>query len=465
MFWTRRHFLKSASAVTFATAFSQFGRPAIAEDGFLEISAGPSRQKLYRNDGMASDLWTYNGTSPGPEIRVRRGEPIRVRFTNNLQEPSSIHWHGIRIANPMDGVAGLTQKAVAPGETFEYDFVAPDAGTFWYHAHNKSWNQVGRGLYGPLVVEDDEAFFDQVHDLTLVIDDWQLGEGGVLDNASFGGLMEWAHGGRMGNWITVNGEPLPVFDLNKGEPYRLRLINAANARIFALDPNKFGARILAYDGQSLGRAETLTYEPFLLGPAQRADLLVIPEDGFALEDVSGDRPFAFATFRVRGSGNIQDDPKLPKPNPIPEPDLENARRIKLDMTGGAMGDLSNIIYQGKKQNGDDFQRTGQVWAFNGIANLAENPMFSSKAGETVIVEIMNNTRWPHAMHVHGHHFRVISRSASEIDDGKPWRDTALIGPEQTIEIAFVADNKGKWLFHCHMLEHAAAGMTTWFDVS
>ena len=113
----------------------------------------------------------------------------------------------------------------------------------------------------------------------------------------------------------------------------------------------------------------------------------------------------------------------------------------------------------------DFQRTGQVWAFNGIANLAENPMFSSKAGETIIVEIINNTRWPHAMHVHGHHFRVISRSASEIDDGKPWRDTALIGPEQTIEIAFVADNKGKWLFHCHMLEHAAAGMTTWFDVS
>ncbi len=465
MFWTRRHFLKSASALTLSTAFSPFSKPVMAEDGFLEISAGPSKQKLYRDDGVASDLWTYNGTSPGPEIRVKRGERVRVRFTNNLEDPSSIHWHGIRIANAMDGVSGLTQQAVEPGGTFEYDFVAPDAGTFWYHAHNKSWNQVGRGLYGPLIVEDAETFFDQAHDLTLVIDDWRLAENGTLDTASFGGLMEWAHGGRMGNWITVNGKPLPEFDLNKGEPYRLRLINAANARILALDPNRFGARVFAYDGQSLVRAETLTYEPFLLGPAQRADLLVIPEESFTLEEVSGDQPFAFATFHVKGNGDIQNEPKLPAPNAIPEPDLENARRIKLDMTGGAMGDFSNITYQGKKQSGDDFRRTAQVWAFNGIANLADDPLFSSKSGETVIVEIINNTRWPHAMHTHGHHFRVISRSGSDIDDGKPWRDTALIGPDQTIEIAFVADNKGKWLLHCHMLEHTAAGMTAWFEVS
>lgn len=336
---------------------------------------------------------------------------------------------------------------------------------FWYHAHNKSWNQVGRGLYGPLIVEDEETYFDQDHDLTLVIDDWRLAESGALETASFGGLMEWAHGGRMGNWITVNGKPLPAFRLNKGEAYRLRLINAANARILALDPNRFGARIIAYDGQCLGHAETLTYEPFLLGPAQRADLLVIPEDTFAIEEVSGDQPFALATFKVEGDQAAQSDPTLPGPNAIPEPDVNNARRIKLDMTGGAMGDLSNIIYQGKKQEGDDFRKTAQVWAFNGVANLSEEPLFAAKSGESIIVEIINNTRWPHAMHTHGHHFRVLSRSGASADEGKPWRDTVLIGPDQTTEIAFVADNRGKWAFHCHMLEHASAGMMTWFDVS
>jgi len=151
MLWTRRRFIKSASALTLTPALPSFAGPVIAGDGFLEITAGPSKHKLFRDDGPSSDLWTYNGKAPGPEIRVKRGERVRVRFINNLEEPSSIHWHGIRIANAMDGVAGLTQEAVPTGGSFDYDFVAPDAGTYWYHAHNRNWNQVARGLYGPLI--------------------------------------------------------------------------------------------------------------------------------------------------------------------------------------------------------------------------------------------------------------------------------------------------------------------------
>lgn len=440
---------------------------AESEDGMFDLVAGPSRQRLYLPDAPSSDLWTYNGYAPGPEIRVKKGERVQVRFTNKLEEPTSVHWHGIRIENSMDGVSGLTQEPVEPGDTFVYDFVAPDAGTFWYHAHNKSWNQVARGLYGPLIVDEVEPVFERSNDITLVLDDWRLAGEGVLDVASLGSMMEWAHGGRLGNWLTVNGQSRPVTDLVRGQTYRLRLINAANARVFEIDPNRFGATLIGFDGQSFAEPIKLDYAPFMLGPAQRVDLMLTAEADFTIEEVSGDTPYPIAGFSVSDAETTEaprSDIKL-QPNVLPAPDLASARRIRLQMTGGAMGGMIDIIYKGKKLQGDDFRTARQAWAFNGVANLAEEPFFEARRGETILVEIVNRTAWVHAMHVHGHHFQILNRSGSDVDEGKPWRDTFLIGPDQTTEIAFVADNPGKWLFHCHMLEHAAAGMNTWFQVT
>ena len=455
---TRRSFVAGAAAFATVPALG-----ASAAEGAIRLIAGPVDRSLYRGQAAPSALWTYNGLTPGPEIRVTKGEQVRVRLTNNLEEATSIHWHGIRIDNAMDGVAGLTQEPVPPGESFDYDFIAPDSGTFWYHAHNRSWNQVGRGLYGPLIVDEAEPAFDREHDLTLVIDDWRLGNDGALDLASFGSLMDWSHGGRLGNWLTVNGESLPTFELKRGEAYRLRLICAANARVFELDPSRFGAKVLAYDGQPLPSPAVLDYAPFLLGPAQRVDFLVVPQDDFSPEEISGSEPFAFADFKVEDGGVNGTAPRLAV-NMIPEPDLANARTVRLEMTGGAMGGFAEIVYQGRKLGGEDFRTTGQMWAFNGVANLADAPLFSAQRGETIMIETVNDTAWVHAMHTHGHHFRVIERSGATVDDGRPWRDTFLVGPQQTTKIAFVADNPGKWLLHCHMLEHAASGMNTWFEV-
>lgn len=438
-----------------------------AKDGFLEVTARPTKKKLYLEDAPASDIWTYNQASPGPEIRVKQGERVQVRLINELEEPTSIHWHGIRIANAMDGVSGLTQDPVPPGGSFDYDFVAPDAGTYWYHAHNKSWNQVARGLYGPLIVDEAVPIFDREHDLTLVMDDWRLDRDGVFDAASLGALMDWSHAGRLGNWLTVNGESLPTYALKAGEAYRLRLINAANARILEIDPRRFGAKVIGYDGQSLKEPETHDYNPLLIGPSQRVDLLVIPqpEQSFNIEEVSRDQSFAFIAFEVMGSSEAT--PSLPPliVNTLAEPDMGNARIVELDMTGGAMGNVSDITYKGRKLANADIRATGQAWAFNGTANLAEMPMFTAKRGETIIIETFNDTSFAHAIHLHGHHFRITERSESEIDEQSPWRDTFLIGPDQKTKIAFVADNPGKWLLHCHMLEHAAAGMNTWFEVT
>ncbi len=463
----RRRFLTATLGATCAGLVPYRYSIARTNDDFFEIIAAPTDQKLYEEDAPASSLWTYNGAAPGPEIRVKKGARVRARLINNLEEPTSIHWHGIRIENAMDGVAGLTQDAVEPGQTFDYEFTVPDAGTYWYHAHNRSWNQVARGLYGPLIVEDEAPAFDKDHDLTLVLDDWRLNDEGVLDTDSLGSLMEWSHAGRLGNWLTVNGLSLPEMSLRAGEAYRLRLINASNARILEIDPARFGGLVLGYDGQDLAEPQKLDYAPLLIGPAQRVDLLVIPEvgSGFEMEEISGGQSHSFVRFRIAGDGIAAGVEIKLQPNNLPQPDMENAKIVTLDMTGGAMRGVAGIMYQGQELTRDDVMRTGQLWGMNGVANLADEPLFVARRGETISMETMNNTAFAHAMHIHGHHFMITGRSGSEIDEEQPWRDTFLIGPDQKTKIAFVADNPGKWLLHCHMLEHAAAGMNTWFEVT
>ncbi|MEQ8658831.1 MAG: multicopper oxidase family protein [Hyphomicrobiales bacterium] len=460
---TRRDFLLGASALSLLLSMPKLVL-ANVDDGVFDLTAAPQELSLVGDEGPLSSLWTYNGGLPGPEIRVKRGERVRVNFTNQLEEPTSVHWHGIRIENSMDGVAGLTQRPVMPGESFAYDFVAPDPGTYWYHAHNRSWNQVARGLYGPLIIDEAEVPFDADHDLTLMIDDWRLVGQGTLDVESLGELMDWSHGGRLGNYISVNGKVAQTLQLKANEPYRLRLINAANARVFEFDPNRFGAKIIGFDGQNLPEPKTLEYAPLLLGPAQRVDLLVTPTEDFALETFVEGRAYPITRFEV--TGNRQTVAPIPTltASTLPEPDLANARRVRVEMQGGAMGGRVDMTFQGRPVTRQVMQDHGQMWAFNGVANLTDDPMFEVERGETVLIETINQTQWVHAMHVHGHHFRVISRSGADVDDGQPWRDTFLIGAQQTTEIAFVADNPGQWLYHCHMLEHAAAGMNSWFQV-
>ncbi len=467
---TRRKFMLDSTATIAGAGILSFAPfqvlAAMNEDGFLELTAKEVQKNLVSEEYPASTLWTYDGVNPGPQIRVKRGDRVKVRLINQLSEPTSIHWHGIRIDNAMDGVSGLTQDAVLPGQSFDYDFIVPDVGTYWYHAHTKTWNQVARGLYGVLIVEDDEEVFDLDHDIVLVLDDWRLGQDGKLDILSLGSTVDWSHEGRLGNWLTINGRPPHEYEINAGEPYRLRLINASNARSFEMDPNSFGAKIIAFDGQATPQAQTLAYSPMLLGPAQRVDLLVHPQPGknFSVNEMSDGQNYPLVNFRVLGEKNPEAKDIRIIPNPLPEPDIENALTFKLHMSGGAMGRIGDAVFNGEQLEGEDFINFKQFWAFNGVVNLSDEPFFRVERNQSVIIEVFNDTSFLHAMHAHGHHFRVIERVGVDIDEGKPWRDTFMIGARQTTRIAFVADNPGKWLFHCHMLEHAAAGMITWFDV-
>ncbi|MFQ6546928.1 multicopper oxidase family protein [Aestuariibius sp. 2305UL40-4] len=448
---TRRAFMGSAAAGLVA-------RPGWA-DGFAELRAAPAAVQIAPQEYAPTPVWAYGGQVPGAAIRVRQGDRVQRRLVNGLDQPTTVHWHGLRIANAMDGVPGMTQDAVPPGGTFDYDFVAPDAGTYWYHPHNRTWEQLARGLAGPLIVEEAEApEVDGEH--VLVFDDWRLEPDATLSE-SFGNMHDLSHGGRIGNWVTVNGVGEWAGTAQRGDRLRLRLINAATARIFSLGLEGFDAWVVALDGQPLEVPQRV--EQVGLGPAQRVDLIadVTGTDEAMIISYEADGGYAVAAFAVSGDGAARDAaPVALPPNPVPAlGSLDNAPVAELRMEGGAMGRMRGAMLGGEQVPMRELVGAGKAWALNGMADMPEEPLIEAALGETVRVRMINDTAWPHAMHLHGHHFRQL-----RADGPGPLRDTILMQRGETVEVAFVADNPGDWLFHCHMVEHSAAGMMTWMRV-
>ncbi len=460
---TRRQFLAgvgAAGSLLFASGLST--AEAAKPSGPILLEAMPGKANLLDTVKNQTSIWGYDGMVPGRLIRARQGGEVWVRIKNSLPQPTTIHWHGIRIDNAMDGVAGLTQEPVPPGETFDYRFKVPDAGTYWYHPHNLSWEQVARGLYGALIVEEPDAP-DVDQDIIAIIDDWRLGEDGAIDEKSFGSIREKAHAGRLGNILSVNGKPMGQFQVRSGERIRLRLINTCNARILKLRFEELTPKVIALDGQPVPSYE-LDHGLVTIAPAQRVDLLIdmtgAPGITQAITEVSQSRLVA-ATLNYSQQPALQarTSPLELPGNGLKNPAITSARKVDLIMSGGAMGQADKMTYKGKSYDLRQLvHEHGQVWAFNGNAGMPETPLFSARTGESIAVRMVNETRWPHAMHFHGHHFK-------EARQGAPWRDTLLMNASETRTVYLHADNPGKWMIHCHMLEHQAGGMGTWFEVN
>ncbi len=413
-----------------------------------------------------TEFWGYAGTVPGPELRLLQGERFRRRLENALPQPTSIHWHGIHVDNAMDGVVGLTQAAVGPGESFDYDFTVPDAGTYWYHSHNRSFEQVARGLYGAMIVEEPDPI-DIDREEVLILDDWLIDPETAQLDPNFGAPHELSHAGRIGNYITTNATNNLAFDVARHERLRLRIINAANARIFQLRLDGLDGWIVAQDGMPLALPRPVP-ESFLLGPAQRVDLIVdvTADVGGSAHIVQIDRQEAFSqvAFEVRNEAtrSKRAAPAPLPPNTVAIADLGSARPLTLRMEGGAMGGMQSAMMNGEAQSMQELVRAGQFWAFNGsVGGIETPPIAELSRGESVRLKIINDTAFPHAMHLHGMHFHEIASDGSFGD----YRDTTLLMRGETREIAFVADNPGDWLLHCHMLSHAASGMTTWVRIT
>jgi len=470
----RRLLFASSGALGAALAFPALPLSrsvwAAGDAPFTVLEPKPGTAPLAGADASPVNVWAYGGSVPGPVIRVRRGERARVRLNNGLDQPTTIHWHGIRIDNAMDGVAGLTQDAVPPGETFDYSFTAPDAGTFWYHPHNRSWEQIARGLYGLLIVEEDTPpAFDR--ELPFVADDWRLNKENQIDADSFGNMHDWSHGGRMGNWLTVNGLTDPDIPVRAGERIRLRMVNTANARTLAFDFAPLKARVIALDGQPVPPSDVPS-GGLVLTSAQRADVVldITGEAGSTVPvwEVSTRHRIKAAKFVIADGPPVRAAPPadpviLPANGLLAAPKLNGAQNIELLMEGGAMGGLKQGSIDGTMLSIRELVERKLVWAFNGAVGKQKKPLAEIKKGRTATINMVNRTAFPHAMHLHGHHFRVVERNGKPVGNA-PWRDTELVGTDEQVRIAFTADNPGKWLLHCHMVEHMAAGMVTWINV-
>jgi FtsP/CotA-like multicopper oxidase with cupredoxin domain len=462
----RRAFLARAGSVAL-TGLAPGARSAVS--GPRRLILDQAEADLAGSPHPKTRVWAFSGRIPGPELRFRQGDRLAVEVENRLRQETTVHFHGIRLPNAMDGVPHLTQKPIGPGEMFTYAFNLPDAGTYWYHPHMMSAEQVGRGLYGPLIVEEREPL--QVdREVTWVLDDWRLDDKAQIDDG-FGNMMDASHAGRIGNTITINGRAPEPFNVRRGERIRLRLINAANARIFGLEFAEHEPMVIAYDGQPVDPHRPSAGR-IVLGPAMRIDLVIDMMGQAGARFTVTDRFYRRLAYSlidiVYDSEPLRDQPldtpiALPA-NTMPEPDIPNALRHDVLFQGGMMGMMIEREMGSPGMNGAigsmmQMMHSGRVWRINGVAAVGHvmKPMLTIERGHTVILMMTNMTAWPHPMHLHGHSFRVISRNGQPTRF-REWQDTVLMLPRERVEIAFVAENPGDWMFHCHILEHQAAGM-------
>jgi FtsP/CotA-like multicopper oxidase with cupredoxin domain len=436
----RRDFLITTSAAALVPRIALASAP-------VELIAQPVSAQVLPKGEPKTPMLGFNGSTPGPVLRARQGDVFDIRFLNQIDDGSAVHWHGLRIRNAMDGVPGMTQDVVEKGGDFEYRFRAPDAGTFWYHSHNRSWEQVAKGLYGPLIVEEPTPP-DVDQDLVVMIDDWRMTESGALAD-DFENMHDQAHQGRLGNFARALVEPNASIRL--GDRLRLRLINVATDRIFPVELEGIEGKVVALDGMPLVSPQELS--GLVLAPAQRADIIVdvVSTNSVSIFFPTREAPYLLGEIKVEGKNTTRqptDIPTLPR-NKAARPDMGDAISLTLTMEGGAM---SRRMMQG--------MMGGEIWAINGQSGLKDTPFHSFENGQTARIRLVNETRFAHGIHLHGHHFFEVGSD----DSLGAFRDTTLVEPGETRDIVCVFDNPGKWLLHCHMLGHQAAGMKTWVEV-
>ena len=481
---TRRAVLAGGGAAIAASLFgcsrSSTSSSAVAErlreipvgqDILLDATEHPLM--LGGNEGP-TPAWLY-GESPFPVLRARAGEEMTAELVNNLQEHTSIHWHGVRVPNAMDGVPYVTQMPVLPREQFTYVFAPPDPGTFFFHPHCNTVAQLGRGLAGVLIVDGDEVEpFDD--DVVLVLKDWRVAKDGSF--LPFLTVEGAARSGSFGTLRTVNGTIAPRIIVPAGANIRVRLVNADSTRVGDLGIDGAMASVIAIDGNAV---QPFALETWRLGPAMRLDLaLRTPDNGgeITLIDYFAPQPVTLATLVAQGQSRQKgsfDPAPLKAPN-LPEPDLANTRDHQLRLSATAVAstytELAPVVLPDGRRIDmmDAFCATprtlwavdGKTWPQAGHQKMPP-PILSFTRGESVRIEFLNTTPHLHPMHLHGHTFKVIS--SSRLARPVHWADTVLVMPNERVQIAFVADNPGNWMLHCHIIEHQDTGMMGWFHVA
>ncbi|MEV0768583.1 multicopper oxidase family protein [Nocardia salmonicida] len=437
--------------------------------------------------GVQVRSWAFGNTLPGQEIRIRRGEVLRADITNSLPAPTTVHWHGIALRNDMDGVPDVTQPAIAPGATFRYEFVAPDAGTYFFHPHVGV--QLDRGLYAPLIIEDPDDGKDYDLEAVVVLDDWLDGIDGrnpdiELEQLRAKGMAGMnmgeaapsgggGHGGMdMGGTTTTMTMPTdpnaplgedagdvtyPYYLINgrigadpvtftgrPGQRMRLRIINAASDTAFRFAVGGHQLRVTHSDGFPV---QPQSASNLLISMGERYDVIVDLADGvFPMVAVPEGKtgPQGFALIRTGGG---TPPPRDVRPTelaavPVTAAVLIAAEAVRLPARKPDKTHEVTLAVDDKKY----------VWTINGKAFPDHAPLDVSE-GQRVRLRFVNKTMMFHPMHLHGHTFQVVTPA-----DNGPRKDTSIVLPMKTLEVDFDTDNPGQWMVHCHNIYHGEAGM-------
>jgi FtsP/CotA-like multicopper oxidase with cupredoxin domain len=459
------------------------------EDGKKVFDLNVTETHWMFNDEIMDDAWTYNGSLPGQEIRVQEGDTVIVNVTNSLDEPTALHLHGFPVPNEMDGVPGVTQNAIMPGETFTYEYQADVPGTYWYHSHQNGAKQVGKGLYGVFIVEpkDTEPYdLDEV----IVIDEWSsmgigdmdhsgMGHGNMNEekvnhnemdhsNMDHGSMSEEEHSemdhgemdglshaelmNEMYDTMIINGQATPQIEaihVEEGNKVKLRFLNAGLfTQIVSIPAHSF--RITHYDGQPVNEPELINETSFRIAPAERYEV-----------EIEMDNPGAWG-IQVFAEENQE---KLQSLIPIIYGGYED-NEFQMSETVSSFFDLTTYGKATELNVGDITKEYDMILGTNDGEEtftindklFPDHESYEVEEGDVVKFTIVNDTDVDHPMHLHGEFFNVISKEGVPISGSPIVKDTLNVRPGETYEIVFEAKNPGIWMFHCHEFHHANAGM-------
>lgn len=468
-------------------------------------------------DGQSYPMVAYNGSIPGPTLKVSQGDKVTVRVKNNGTVGTTLHAHGVRMANAFDGVPGVTQEEIVPGESFTYELSFPDAGVFWYHPHVRTDYALEAGLYGSIIVEPKEAGYwpPANRELSLMLDDIALDQNGILpfDKKTADHTLM----GRFGNVMLVNGETNFETTVAMGEVVRLYLTNAANTRLFNFTLPSARMKLVGADA---GRyAEEIWSDEILIAPGERrvVDVLFEQAGSFEMKHKTPGKTYPLGTVVVkeevvtpdyravftalRTNASVQEETQklittyfnqAPAKTVRLTLDMHSSMRDMLQGEGGHMGG-GHMMGNGMLMSGDDGMGMGgrgekYEWedtmaAMNTASNadMMKWQLVDTKTnranmeikdwrftlGDKVKIRIVNDPKSMHPMqhpiHFHGQNFLVLSTNGVK-NEHPVWLDTALIANGDTVDILLDASNPGMWMVHCHILEHAESGMMLMYEV-
>lgn len=456
--------------------------------------------------GKEQKMLAYNGSIPGPTIRVKQGAEVTINFKNNTDMPALLHSHGVRMDNAFDG-SQLQQEEMKPGESFSYKLKFPDSGIYWYHPHAKEVYGQGLGLYGAFIVEDtDGNYFSKVNkEVPIFLSDIPVENGKIaLDkNEISHSLM-----GHYGNMMLVNGEESFNLDARVGEVLRLYVVNASNARPYNFVLGGLQMKLVGADSGAYEKASFV--DRVILGPSERAiiDVFVAESGTYKIENKTPEKTYTLGTITVaneRTETSYESEFKELQSNQATIQSIDTFRKffniepmkkiaLTLDMGGEmmnmpGMGHGGHMMPDGTMMGGsmtgaspdgieweDDMAMMNQMsntdsikWKMVDQQTGKENMDidWTFKRGEPVKIRIFNDPKSMHPMqhpiHFHGQRFLVVARDGVK-QTNLVWKDTTLVKSGETVDIILDPSNPGEWMAHCHISEHLEAGMMMKFKV-